>query len=106
MLHSLVLQLHGCLMALLIGGAGELAQADVAHSISKHESGVHAMDGNFSAGYLKRNLLMATAHGDCNLATGRALDAVHHGVLRELDAGYHFVVYLQEAVSGKEPHLF
>ena len=105
-LHPLFLQLDGSFVALLEGSAGELAQAQVADAVGQHERGVHAVHRNLAARNLKGNGFLLTLDGYGDLGPGRALEAPHHTVLRELHAGNHRLVHLQQAVSGHETHLF
>ena len=104
-IHSLFQQLHGSLVALLVGGAGELAQANVPHARTNHKGSVHTVHGNLAAGYFKGNDIVAALDGNGDLAAGRAFDVAHHAVLRELHTGYHQVVHFEQTVSGLQTHL-
>ncbi len=104
--HPLVLEFQGRLVAFLVGGAGEFPKPEVTDCVSEHKRGVNAVEGNLSAGYLKRDHLLLPLDRDGNLCAGRALYAANHTVLGEFNAGNHFVVHLEEAVSGEKAHLF
>ena len=82
-------------MALLEGGAGEFSQPQVANGVPDDEGGIYAVYGNFSAGNLEGNLFRAPLDRNGDLGSCRAFHASHHAVLRELDAGNHFIVHLQ-----------
>ena len=104
--HPLFLEVQGCLMAFLVGCAGEFTQPYVAHGVREHKRGVYAVYGYFSPGNLEGDDLLLPLDGDGDLGSGRSLDTAHHTVLGEFHARDHFVVHLQETVSYHKTHFF
>ena len=104
--HPLLHELERGLVALLEGGAGEFTQPEIPHGVPDHEGGIYAVYGYFSAGNLEGYLLRTPLDRNGDLGAGRTFHPAHHAVLRELDAGNHFVVHLQQTVTHLQAHLF